>query len=120
MHMKAYPFRLANWQGFTFALFSAFGIVLAGCKPITSVDISGVYARSSNGVIDTIVLATNGTFHQTITYTNGGQWTNSGSWAFDYDVVKFDVFYSAFDVDPFKHSAFIVIPPKPYSMETLS
>ena len=119
LRMKVYPIGFLNWKRFAFGLCSAIAIVLAGCKPVTSWDISGVYTRSSNGVVDTIVLATNGTFQQTITYTNGVRWAKSGSWVFDFEVVKFDGFYSAFDVDPFKHTVFIVIPPKPYSNETL-
>ncbi|MEO6035080.1 MAG: hypothetical protein ABIQ35_07490 [Verrucomicrobiota bacterium] len=115
--MKTYFFRQPKFQGI--ALCAGIWILFSGCKPITKIDIAGAYTRSSNGIVDTLILAKNGTFQQTITFTNGAQWTKSGSWVFDYQIVTFDGFYSAFDVDPLKHKVFVVIPPKPFSNEIL-
>lgn len=97
-------------------LITAFGVMVIGCKRVTSNDISGVYSRASNGVVDTLLLATNGTFQQTITATNGQQWSKTGSWVFAGETVEFDCFYSAFEVPDFKYSPRIVIPPKNYAM----
>ena len=95
--------------------------LLAGCNRITSVDISGVYSRSGDGVVDTLTLATNGTFQQKITFTGGGVWTNNGSWTFSGQVVTFDQIYEAFEIkpDPSKVYAGPVIPPRPAADEVL-
>jgi hypothetical protein len=117
--MKTYPFEISKplWRAVT--LIAVLGMIFTGCKRVTSNDISGVYTRGSNGVVDTILLATNGTFQQTITFTNGQQWSKTGSWIFAGETVEFDTFYSAFEVPDFKYSANIVIPPKSYAMQVL-
>ena len=117
--MKTSPFKCAKLLYYTVTLLSTFGIMSTGCKRITSNDVSGAYIRSSNGVVDTVLLATNGTFQQTITFTNGEHWNKTGSWSFAGETVEFDTFYVAFDVPAFKYSAEVVIPPKPYAMEVL-
>ena len=118
--MRAYHFRWSKWLRLFLALCGCIAILIEVCRPITSRDISGVYIRSSQGVVDTIILATNGSFQQTITYKNEGPWTKNGSWIFDYDVVRFDTFYSAFNFDSVKPEVLITIPPEPFSMEVLS
>ena len=100
-------------------LITTFGTMAIGCKRVTSNDVSGEYIRASNGIVDTVLLATNGTFQQTITFTNGQHWSKTGSWTFAGETVEFDAFYAAFDVPDFKYSAEAVIPPKAYSMEVL-
>jgi len=110
--MKTYHFRPSDRLVLGFTLFAIVGILLAGCKPPTDMNIAGVYIRSSDGVVDTMSLATNGYFEQTITFTNGGPWFKSGTWKFSGEVVELDTFYSVFDVDPLKHIAFVVVPPK--------
>jgi len=117
--MRISPFKNMRTLLYASLLVCAFGGVFIGCKRITSNDVSGVYIRSSNGVADTILLATNGIFHQTITFTNGQQWSKTGSWSFAGEIVEFDTFYLAFDVPDFKYSPEMVIPPKALSMEEL-
>jgi hypothetical protein len=116
MKMKHFfrQIRLTCWST---VLAASSALVFLGCDPatITRTDVSGVYSRQKDGVIDTLVLNTNGDFQQTITYTNGGKWTRSGSWEISNQVVNLGASYSAFD---FEHKT-IVIPPKAFSMQTL-
>jgi hypothetical protein len=86
-----------------------------GCKPVTSADISGAYSRQGNGITDTLILSNNGTFQQTITYTNGNQWLKSGTWVFKSQVIELSQFDSSFD---FEHKA-ITIPPLVFSPQPL-
>ena len=118
--MKKYLFRLAKRLSWYFVVSAATGVLLVSCKRITSADVSGVYIRSSNGVVDTLILVTNGTFQQTITF-DGASWKGSGSWKFSGEIVEFDKFYSAFEIgpDPNKINAVVVIPPKLGTMEFL-
>jgi hypothetical protein len=117
--LKASFFKPAKLLGYTASLITAVGMKSTGCKRVTSNDVSGVYTRASNGIVDTVLLATNGTFQQTITFTNGGQRGKTGSWNFAGETVEFDTFYEAFEVPDFKYSAEAVIPPKPYAMQVL-
>ena len=120
--MKKYLFTLRKPFCLGFGLCTAILFFLSGCKPITSMDISGVYIRAANGVVDTLILATNGSSQQTITFTNGGQWTKNSSWKFSGEVVTFDEFYEAFEIDPSKTGNIVpilVIPPHPYSTDVL-
>jgi hypothetical protein len=117
--MKTFPINVLKSSASRFALSIACGIIFAACKPVTSIDVSGIYTRATNGVVDTISLATNGTFKQTITFTNGQQWSETGSWNFGGQTVEFDKFYSAFQVPDFKYNAAVVIPPKPLAMQVL-
>jgi len=113
--MNKYSLMLTRQMHLNLALCAVSSIILTGCKPITSVDISGVYIRSANGVVDTLTLATNGFSQQTVTFTNGGQWTKDRTWKFSGEVVKFDEFYEAFDFAP-PHDGVkivVVIPPQP-------
>jgi len=95
---KRYPSSQSKrfWLGL--ALCAAVAVLSTGCKRITSLDISGVYVRARDGVVDQVILAPNGSFQQTITFTNGGPWTTSGSWKFHGEVVELDAFYDAFDI----------------------
>jgi len=104
--------RIALAGGAVIAIFCIF------CRPASSTDISGVYIRSRDGVVDTLILATNGTFQQTITYGNESPWTKNGLWTLNYQVVQFNTFYEAFDFEAAK-GTFKLIPPESYAMETL-
>ena len=119
--MKQYLFKLSKQINSHFIAFAILTILLGGCGRITSADVSGIYRRSRDGVVDTIILAPSGTFQQTITFTNGEMWTNSGSWKFSGQVVEFDKFYEAFEIDPDpnKVDAVMVIPPKLGANEVL-
>jgi hypothetical protein len=81
-------------------------------------EISGVYVYSQDGVVDTIVLNTNGTFDQTITTTNAGPWILHGSWKLNPETVDFDPFYEAFDINR-ANGADKVIPPRKFSTSFL-
>ncbi|WP_150107385.1 hypothetical protein [Pedosphaera parvula] len=100
------------WLGL--ALCAAVVVLSTGCNRITSLDISGVYVRARDGVVDKIILAANGSFQQTITFTNGGPWTTSGSWKFNGATVELDTFYDTFDIGRYnnKMDAVAVIPPQ--------
>jgi hypothetical protein len=117
--MKTFPFRVSKWLWFGIPICLGIGILCACCKPLIRNDISGVYIRSYDGVVDTIVLNANGTFQQTITYKKEGPWIKSGSWELDWQVVHFDYLYYAFDYDSVKHKPFIVIPPEQFATATL-
>jgi len=117
--MKTYLFRMSKWLLPVIPLCLSIGILCASCKPLIRNDICGVYIRSYGGVVDTVVLNANGTFQQTITYKKEGPWIKSGSWKLDWQVVHFDSFYSAFDYDTAKRKPVILIPPEPFSEETL-
>lgn len=90
-------------------------IISVGCKPITKEEVSGVYVCAQNGVVDTIVLNTNGTFDQTVMTTNAGPWTIRGSWTFNSETVSFDSFYESFEIAR-ANGADKVIPPHRVSM----
>jgi hypothetical protein len=117
--MKTFPFKYGKLPWLTVTLFAAFAVTFSGCKRVTSNDVSGEYIRSSNGVVDTVLLATNRTFQQIITFTNGQQWSKTGSWNFAGETVEFDTFYLAFDLPDFKDTPEAVIPPKSGSMAVL-
>ncbi len=110
--MKIFSFNRSRCPRLATSVCMGLIILFSGCKPVTTKDISGVYIRSSGGVLDKLVLNENGIFQQTISFTNGDQWSKNGSWLFEREIVKFDGFLSAFDVHPFEHRAFAVIPPK--------
>ena len=117
--MKTYLFRSSRHLWLCFFVLISPAVLLEGCKRITSADISGIYRRSNDGVIDTVVLETNGTFQQTITSASGGPWIKSGSWKFGGQVVEFSEFYEAFTYDTVKRHAVIVIPPESGASEVL-
>ncbi|HLX68016.1 MAG TPA: hypothetical protein VKV04_00170 [Verrucomicrobiae bacterium] len=94
------------------------GIIPDGCGPITKEEVSGVYVCSKDGVIDTIVLNTNGTFDQTITTTNAGPWSLRGSWKLNPETVDFEPFYEAFEIER-ANGADKVIPPQKFSTSFL-
>lgn len=88
---------------------------LCGCKRITSQDIAGAYVRVGSGVTDSLMLNTNGSFQENVTFTNGGKWSVSGQWKFDYQIIELDKCYAAFD---FEHKT-IIIPPELVVMQRL-
>ena len=83
------------------------GCLLHGCGPLTNAVLAGSYVRTGDGIKDVLTLYTNGSFAQLVTYTNGSNWSTSGTWTFGGEVVEFSRFYSAFD---FEHKS-IKIPP---------
>jgi hypothetical protein len=92
--------------------------VSGGCRPITKEEVSGVYVCSQDGVVDTIVLSTNGTFDQTIITTNAGPWVMHGSWTLNSETVGFEPFYESFDIKR-ANGADKVIPPRKFSWSFL-
>jgi hypothetical protein len=119
--MKRYPFSTFEHLRLYIVLFAIPVVMSGGCKRVTSADVCGIYRRSGNGVVDTIILSKTGDFQQTISYTNGGIWTNNGSWKFSVQVVEFDKLYEAFEIDPDpnKIGAVVVFPPRLATTEVL-
>jgi len=78
-----------------------------GCKPASKSDVAGVYLRAGSGISDTLILKIDGTFKQTVTYTNGNNWSRDGSWEVKWQVAQLDDWYEAFD---FEHKR-LILPP---------
>jgi hypothetical protein len=114
--MKIFLFNAPRRLRFILYILTAGSYVFSGCKPATISDISGAYRRSTNGVNDVLELSTNGTFQQTITYTNGDRWTKTGTWTLNYQVVEIRGFYSPFTLEPFKGKIQTTIPPEECAM----
>lgn len=82
--------------------------ILIGCSPLAPKDVVGSYARSCLGVTDLITLETNGSFTQSVTFTNGEAWSCNGSWEIINQVIQLDKCYLTFNDE--KQS--IIIPPQ--------
>lgn len=104
----------AKWAIFALIAAVAVSVLFVCCKPITRADISGVYVRAKDGVSDKIVLAPNGSFQQTVTFTDSRSWKTSGSWKFNGAYAEFDQLYEAFELNPDanKVDAIVTIPPQ--------
>jgi hypothetical protein len=72
-------------------------IMFTGCKPLNQTQVAGTYVRTFKGVRDQLTLNTDGTFQQAITYTNGGDWSASGTWKLHVRVVLLDKCYLTYD-----------------------
>ena len=75
-------------------------------------DVGGTYICSADGVVDTLVLDTNGYSLQIITFTNGGKWIMHSAWTRYTETVQIYHFYHSFDFDPTNNGFRRVIPPQ--------
>jgi hypothetical protein len=96
-------------------LLSLVFISSTGCNFSAGKDLSGTYVRNVGGLVDTLVLNTNGSFLQTIAVTNGGNWTRNGTWILKSQVIEFDSFLSAFDFE--RKTA--IVPPEVVALQSL-
>lgn len=70
-----------------------------GCSKPTPTNIAGAYARSDGPLVETIVLNTNGTFDQTVAYSDGQSFKVSDRWTNDFRQVQFTRLYVTRDVE---------------------
>ncbi|MGZ4971299.1 MAG: hypothetical protein ACXWDN_00950 [Limisphaerales bacterium] len=99
-------------------LVALYAMAFLSCSKSTKLEVNGTYIRSDGFVVDTLIIETNGSFQQTVTF-NGAHWVKSGLWKLNGETIEFDRFLMAFDVDTFKHKATNVIPPELVSTEVL-
>jgi hypothetical protein len=105
--VKEYYFK-PRYLSWVFAVSMISGCFLIGCSPPNQTQIAGRYFRSYQGVTDAFYLDSNGTFKQDVVFTNGSNWSLSGSWKVINRVIQLDKCYLTFDDE--KQS--IIIPPQ--------
>jgi len=98
-----------------FGLLTVLSCLLYGCGRLTIADLAGSYVRTGGGIKDVLTLYTNGSFAQLVSYTNGSNWSISGTWTIGGEVVELSMFYSAFD---FEHKS-IKVPPEYLAIQPL-
>lgn len=77
-------------------------IFTAGCGKPTPAKIAGTYVRTDGPLVETIVLNTNGTFDQTVAYSDGQLLKVSSRWTNDHRQVQFTRLYVTRDVESSK------------------
>ena len=69
---------------------------LSACSPPTQSGVVGTYSRKYQGITDSITLAADGSFTQTVQAANGN-WSTNGSWKLKVRVVELDICYLSYD-----------------------
>jgi hypothetical protein len=83
-------------------------IVAAGCGKPTPSMMGGVYSRTDASLVESITLNKNGTFDQTVTYSDGQRFKVSDQWISEYRKLQFKRLYITRDVESSK----ILSPPE--------
>ena len=74
-------------------------LILCGCDRVTPANITGSYTRTAPGLSENLLVKTDGTFEQTVTFTDGEKFTVEDTWTNEYRQVSLKRFYVTFDVE---------------------
>ena len=72
---------------------------VVGCDKPNSTTIAGAYARTDGPLTESILVNTDGTFDQTVTYSHGQVFTASGTWSNVHRQVRFTRLYITRDIE---------------------
>jgi hypothetical protein len=77
-----------------FALWS-----ILGCSPPSPSDITGTYTRLAPGFRETLIIKQDGTFQQTVNYSNETPVELRDTWTNEYKQISFHRLYVTFDIE---------------------
>lgn len=74
-------------------------LLLSGCLPRSVGSVAGVYARSYEGVSETLTLWEDGTFRQDLQYPDGSKWPVDSLWTLKGSMVTLQYYYEGYSIE---------------------